>query len=194
MTTKGGPKSTGSTDFHEILLEYVFAEYDNPYCFCYWSDESRAYAIPINRSYGYGSTFKSPDLPQNILKHSLNSCGHVYKISELLINMQSLRRQLKIFKSLKIRVFWLFFRLTLLTRYRSNRLIDFMKFCINVCLLQVMIPIVFGYDQTKVKRMAFNKPVVMATDLGSHVLIQLKIPWNYLLIVLNMCAKFQNFR
>ena len=193
MTTKRGTKSNGSTDFHEILLEYVFAAYDNPYCFCYWSDESWAYAIPINRSYGHGSRFKSPDLPQNILKHSLNSCGHVYKISELLINMQSLRRQLKIFKSLKIRVFWLFFRLTLLTRYRSNRLIDFMKFCINVCLLQVMIPIVFGYDQTKVKRMAFNKPVVMATDLGSQVLIQLKIPWNFLLIVLNMCAKFQNF-
>jgi len=56
-----------------------------------------------------------------------------------------------------------------------------------------MIPIVFGYDQIKAKRVEFNKPVVMATDLGSQVLIQLKIPWNFLLIVLNMCAKFQNF-
>ena len=69
----------------------------------------------------------------------------------------------------------------------------FMKFCINVCLFHVMIPIVFYYDQTKAKRMAFSKPVVMATDLGSQVLIQLKIPWNCCLIVLNMCAKFQNF-
>ena len=68
-----------------------------------------------------------------------------------------------------------------------------MKFCINVCLFHVMIPIVFGYDQTKAKGMAFNKPVVIATDLGSQVLIQLKIPRNFLLIVLNMCAKFQNF-
>jgi len=125
MTTKRGPKSNGSTDFHEILLEYAFAAYDNPYCFCYWSDESWAYAIPINRSYGHGSGLKSPDLPQNILKHSLNSCGHVNKISEFLISMQSLRRQLKILKSQKIRVFWLFFGLTLLTRYRSNRLSDF---------------------------------------------------------------------
>ena len=56
-----------------------------------------------------------------------------------------------------------------------------------------MIPNVFGYDQIKAKRMAFNKPVVMATDLGSQVLIQLKIPRNFFLIVLNMCAKFQNF-
>jgi len=35
MTTKRGPKSNGSTDFHEILLEYVFAAYDDPCCFCY---------------------------------------------------------------------------------------------------------------------------------------------------------------
>jgi len=42
-----------------------------------------------------------------------------------------------------------------------------------------MIPIVFGY-QTKTKRMAFDKPVFMATDIGSQVLIQLKIPWNFL--------------
>ena len=54
-----------------------------------------------------------------------------------------------------------------------------------------MIPIVFGYDQIKAKRMAFNKPVVMATDLGSQVLIQLKIPRNFLLIVLNMCQIFR---
>ena len=51
-----------------------------------------------------------------------------------------------------------------------------MKFCIIVCLFHVMIPIVFGYDQTKAKCIAFSKPVVMATDLGSQVLIQLKIP------------------
>ena len=176
MTTKRGPKSNGLTDFHEILLEHVFATYDNPYCFCYWSDESWAYAIPINRSYGYGPRLKSPDLPQNILKHSLNSCGHVYKISELLINIQSHRRRLQILKSAKIRVFgyflgWPCYHVTGQTGWQI-----FMKFCINMCLFHVMIPIVFGYDQTKAKRMAFNKPEVMATDLGSQVLIQLKIP------------------
>jgi len=133
-TTKRGPKSNGSTDFHEILLVHVFATYENPYCFCYWSDESWAYAIAINRSYGHGPTLKSPDLPQNILKHCLNSCGHVYKISELLINMQSHRRQLKILKSPKIRVFWLFFELTLLPRYRSNRLTDFYEI-LHKCVL-----------------------------------------------------------
>jgi len=35
LPTKRGPKSNGSTDFYEILLAYVFAAYDNPYCFCY---------------------------------------------------------------------------------------------------------------------------------------------------------------
>jgi len=89
--------------------------------------------------------------------------------------MQSLRRLLKILKSLKIRVFWLFFGLTLFTRYRSNRLTEFYKI-LHECLFHVLIPIVFGHDQIKAKRMAFNKPVFMATDLGSKVLNQLKIP------------------
>jgi len=90
MTTKRGSKSNSSTDFHEILLKCVFVAYDNRYCFCYWSDESWAYAILINCSCGYKSRLKSIDLPQNMMKHSLNSSGHVYKISELSINMQSL--------------------------------------------------------------------------------------------------------
>jgi len=39
----------------------------------------------------------------------------------------------------------------------------------------VMIPIVFGLAQIRAERMAFNKPVVMATDQGFQVLIHFKI-------------------
>ena len=56
-----------------------------------------------------------------------------------------------------------------------------------------MIPIVFGHDQIKAKRVAFNKPVVMATNLGSQVLIHFKIHLNFLLTILITYAKFQNF-
>jgi len=43
------------------------------------TDLMRAQRMPFQkiRSYGYEPRLKSPDLPQNILKHSLNSCGHV---------------------------------------------------------------------------------------------------------------------
>jgi len=50
----------------------------------------------------------------------------VYKISELLINMQSLRRQLKILKSLKIRVFWLFFCVDLVTTLQVEKIDGFL--------------------------------------------------------------------
>ena len=64
-----------------------------------------------------------------------------------------------------------------------------MKFCINVYLLPVIIPIVFGRDQIKAERMAFNKPVVMATDQGSPVLIHFRIYYNFFLT-----TRMQNFR
>ena len=39
----------------------------------------------------------------------------------------------------------------------------------------MMILIVFGLAQIRAVRTAFNKPVVIATDLGSEVLIHFKI-------------------
>ena len=104
MTTKRGPKSNGSTDFHEISLGHVFATYDNPYCFCYRSDESWAYAIPINRSYGYEPRLKvliCLKIHWNILSVAVDICTKFQNF----LNMQSHRRQLKILKSHTIRVF-----------------------------------------------------------------------------------------
>ena len=57
----------------------------------------------------------------------------------------------------------------------------------------MMIPIVFGLAQIRAVRTAFNKPLVMATDQGSDVLIHFKIYRNFLSIVLNTYAKFQDF-
>jgi len=67
-----------------------------------------------------------------------------------------------------------------------------MKVSINACLFHVMIPLVFCYDQTEAKRVVFNKPAIITTDLGSQDLIQLEIPRDFLLIVL-LCAKFLKF-
>jgi len=62
-----------------------------------------------------------------------------------------------------------------------------------VCLLHVMIPIVFGLDQIRGERMAFNKPVVIATDQGFQVLIHFRMHLNFFRTVLNMHAKVQSF-
>ena len=51
-------------------------------------------------------------------------------------------------------------------------------------------PYSFGLDQIRAERMAFNKPVVMATDQGSPVLIHFRIYYNFFLTVLNTHAKF----
>ena len=59
----------------------------------------------------------------------------------------------------KFGFFLLFFRLTLLTRYKSNRLTDFYEILHNVCLLHVMIPIVFGFVQMRAERVGFSKPI-----------------------------------
>ena len=50
-----------------------------------------------------------------------------------------------------------------------------MKFLLNVCLRHEMIPIVFSFNQIRAERMAFDRPPVMATELGSQILIYLKI-------------------
>jgi len=42
-----------------------------------------------------------------------------------------------------------------------------MKFCMSVCSQYVMIPRLFGLDQSRAERMALNKPVVMTTKLFS---------------------------
>ena len=64
-----------------------------------------------------------------------------------------------------------------------------MKSYINVRFLHVMIPIVFDLAQIRAERMAFNKPVVMATNQGSPVLIHFRIYYNFFLT-----TRMQNFR
>jgi len=122
MTTKLSSRLNGSTDFHEILLECVFGIHDDPYCFCYWSDKSWAYGIQLTRSYSYGSRLSGLVSLQNILKLSIVLNTQNFRTFD---KKKGLRRQNKSLKSLKIRLFSLFFRFTLLTRYRSNGSTDF---------------------------------------------------------------------
>ena len=170
------------------MLECLFVLYDDPYCFCFYQirAERMAFHQSAVMAINLGSQFISFHFFHSIV---FNLAWH--KISELFKRIRGLRRQSKILKSLKARVFFI---LTFLPHYRSNGLTIFNEILRKYAFVAYNAHYCFWF--LSVLSVWHSKNPWLGLWIWvfrSWFGFRLKIHRIFLLVLLNMCANFQSF-